>query len=351
MITLALFSFVGLIALSLGSKCCSPPQWERGEHIEGTEFVNGTMSPFQGTARTAYDAKNHKFMTKFTMMRGKELEKKHILNDYSTGMKYVVTNGKCMKTELSGPFPEDCVPDEASGGFPMYFGVGDNKIKVTNYILTSPNRSTSLLVTENCVPFSNSTTSTEGESPFSVAIGYNGTTLGISDPSVFDIPPACSHDDHTVTGETAKTNFPVCCFPKQIESPGGSMGLVNVNGKALMQQGVQYTIQNDVCRKSPLTTPMAPDCTPADATFKPVLLGTGNSTLKGRMYNYIAEGVNMTIFATEDCIPFSETLYGHAGPYGMDYWMTMGFSALTIGIKDPSVFDVPASCRKLTTSY
>ncbi|XP_060075898.1 uncharacterized protein LOC132555565 [Ylistrum balloti] len=382
---LALISFVGLIALSFGSKCCSPPQWDRGEHIEGVEVVNGTMSLFQGTARTAYDAKNHKFMTKFTMMRGKKLEKKHILNDYSAGMKYSVTDGVCTKSQLSGPFPEACVPDDASVGFPMYFGVGDNKIEVTNYVLVSPNRVTSLLVSEKCVPFSNSTTSTEGETPFSVSIGYNGTTLGISDPSVFDIPPECSHDDHTVTDKPARTNSQVCCFPKQSESPGGLVGLVDVNGKTMMQQttimmsndainkktvsrtnttvgnysttysielkdyaeGMMYEVKNGVCTKTPLRGPFPDMCTPADATFKPVLLGTGNSTLTGRMYNYMIAGVSMTIFMTEDCVPISEMLSGHAGP--TDYWYTVGYSAMTLGIKDPSVFDVPASCRQLVS--
>lgn len=378
--TLALVSFVGLVALSSASRCCAPPQLERSEYIEGREMMEGKMIPVKATARTAYDATNERLMTKSTITRGQTTETKHILSDYKQGYQYTVVEGACTKSRLTGPFPAQCIPDNASKGIPMYFGAGDKRILVTDYIVKDADMISSLLVTENCTPFSNTTTCTSGKTPYVVAIAYNGTTLGIADPAVFDIPPSCSHE-HTVPDVQEKLNSQVCCVPKQFESPGGALGLIDVNGKALKQTismmtsydsinkktvtksttivenypptitvelkdyaaGKQYEVKNGVCNKGPLTTTFPDQCTPANATYSPIVMGTGPHAVKGRIYNYMYSGINMTFIVTEDCVPLTEMLNGHSVA-SVEYWIALGYTGLTTGIKDPSVFNVPASC-------
>ncbi|XP_033748215.1 uncharacterized protein LOC117333167 [Pecten maximus] len=401
MITLSLICFTGFITLSSGSKCCSPPQWERTEYITGTEVVSGKMSPIQGEARTSYDENNGKIVSEYTITRGQKKTTEHVLMDYPGKMKYSVSGGVCKKSTLTGPFTKACIPDNATPPLPMYFGIGDHKINVTNYVVVSPGRISSLLVSDNCVPFSNTTVSKQGETPFVLSFGYNGTTIGIKDSSVFNIPPACQQENADKVTDRERPMFmtklfgmreqirdkpkpraaPKCCIPKQFQSPGGMIGLVEVNGKA-MQQGtsmtisydamlekvattsqtsidgyppttevqlkdykakIQYTLRNGVCQKIPLNSFPDP-CMPDDATYKPMVLGSGANTLKGGIYSYVYEGINMTLFMTEDCIPISEMLNGDVGP-NVEYWYSLGYSAISLGIKDPSVFNVPAACK------
>ncbi|XP_069134904.1 uncharacterized protein [Argopecten irradians] len=345
-------------------------------------------------------------MNEFSIMRGQQQIAQLSLMDYAAGMAYTVSEGTCTKTKLTGPFQPFCIPDSAPPAIPMYFGTGDNKINVMNYVLADPaGIITSLLVSDGCVPFSNTTINMAGASPYALSLGYNGTTIGIKDPSVFDVPAECKHDTDPVRVARGKMRAtllknlmqpepikvdPVqqaprkCCFPQKFQSPGGMIGLVETGGKTYFQStnlnisydatlqkqatvsqtsinespptieielkdyrdGVQYNVRNGKCFKNPLKSPM-PNCIPDDATYEPMVMGSGATKLKGGVYTYTLHGIKVTDFVTDDCVLISQILNGNVGPT-VEYWYTLGYSALTLGIKDEKVFDVPATCKNAT---
>ncbi|CAG5127806.1 unnamed protein product [Candidula unifasciata] len=118
--------------------------------------------------------------------------------------------------------------------------------------------------------------------------------------------------------------------------------------------GKQYVLdfKTGKCNILELRTPFRRLCIPAEAKrignftlgLSPALKGTA----------FAAGGKDVNVFVTvqeldnDTCVPVSESLYGRFGK--ADVVETIAFINITPGIKNETVFDVPAQCKKADES-
>ncbi|CAH1795200.1 unnamed protein product [Owenia fusiformis] len=114
---------------------------------------------------------------------------------------------------------------------------------------------------------------------------------------------------------------------------------------------VSYQIDDsDGCQKSQIDN-MTKQCVPGDALFEgSATLGAKGAALPVDIYSYVMPGLNFQTRATvskskSQCIPISMQLV--AGGVEADSGTIWNVEAhnITAGIKDPSVFEVPAKCN------
>ncbi|XP_013399691.1 mammalian ependymin-related protein 1-like [Lingula anatina] len=114
--------------------------------------------------------------------------------------------------------------------------------------------------------------------------------------------------------------------------------------------GVQYQITNGgPCVKSKLTQPWM-GCIPKTSKFMgSAVLGLGDDSIKVNnwaifMNSSSLMGTSYTQVTAKDCVPIGSTFQGSAKGVGM--MSVQGVTNVSAGIKDPSVFSLPASCQK-----
>ncbi|XP_041347228.1 uncharacterized protein LOC121367153 [Gigantopelta aegis] len=107
-------------------------------------------------------------------------------------------------------------------------------------------------------------------------------------------------------------------------------------------------LKRQKCYKKKMTRPFRERCIPDTAKcVGHFYMGSGTNKLQGDTYYVDFRGKGMTrlhIYAsvTKNCIPIGEALFGRVK--GMAIEETVGFANFRLGIKDPSVFDVPKQC-------
>ncbi|XP_078582834.1 mammalian ependymin-related protein 1-like isoform X1 [Branchiostoma floridae x Branchiostoma japonicum] len=161
-----------------------------------------------------------------------------------------------------------------------------------------------------------------------------------------------------------------CCAPKQWESFVGIENTTAVDGKIEVRQisgiesydydrkmiavvipghfvikviqdynkGMMYTIVAGQCYATPWPYPMV-NCIPDNATMieKFEIGGPNGLMIEQYQLQDFIPGFNGYIqFTRPGCIPVSQTQYYDS------YVTTYGFTNITAGIKDPSVFDIPS---------
>ncbi|XP_071111036.1 mammalian ependymin-related protein 1-like [Haliotis cracherodii] len=114
------------------------------------------------------------------------------------------------------------------------------------------------------------------------------------------------------------------------------------------QERILYTIEGPTCTKTPLTEPFKKQCTPKGAVMtwgKTWLGGAGpNDELwilgfTGQLNN-ISYHISFNQFPV---VPVFETLMGEVD--GVSLYQNSNFMNVTVGIKDPAVFNPPPSCK------
>ncbi|XP_013400829.1 mammalian ependymin-related protein 1-like isoform X3 [Lingula anatina] len=114
--------------------------------------------------------------------------------------------------------------------------------------------------------------------------------------------------------------------------------------------GVQYQITNGgPCVKSKLTQ-LWMGCMPKTSKFMgSAVVGLGDDSIKVNnwaifMNSSSVMGTSYAQVTAKDCVPIGSSLQGSAK--GVDMMSVQGTSNVSAGIKDPSVFSLPASCQE-----
>ncbi|XP_067653035.1 mammalian ependymin-related protein 1-like [Haliotis asinina] len=183
-----------------------------------------------------------------------------------------------------------------------------------------------------------------------------------------------------------------CCMPKQWEGLQSEMGQTVTNGKAAMilvtnaisydgtnsrisllvnstagsvvtvtrviqnfNKGTQYNIDllTNKCTKSKITGSITPACVPDNAVYAQSLyFGGGKNQLPGDTYVWkqksptVSVDIALTVSKDgNDCYPVGEVAFGTANDAQL--LETVGFMNITKGIRDPSVFTPPPSCKQV----
>ncbi|EDV27387.1 uncharacterized protein TRIADDRAFT_53031 [Trichoplax adhaerens] len=119
-----------------------------------------------------------------------------VIIDFNTHKTYIITNGQCLTTTIEAPFNPTCIPGNALYSGILQLGGPDGIIAKSYHFSTADSTiQTDYIISENCIPVLEvskvSLTNPTTETTF-VTLTYGNTTIGIQDPSVFDIPAICS---------------------------------------------------------------------------------------------------------------------------------------------------------------
>ncbi|OPL20891.1 hypothetical protein AM593_08637, partial [Mytilus galloprovincialis] len=111
-------------------------------------------------------------------------------------------------------------------------------------------------------------------------------------------------------------------------------------------QGIQFELAMGNCTVKPLpfsfTSIGRKLCLPPSTKLMTSFYGSASETLDFDMYLISIHGGQMTMSLTpKGCAPISESISTEEGVFNF------GFMGLTSGITDPSVFEMPQSCKNL----
>merc|ERR1719495_154238 len=109
--------------------------------------------------------------------------------------------------------------------------------------------------------------------------------------------------------------------------------------------GKMYLIRGDNCTVHKTKKPFRPACVPKTAKYGGSFYqGIGASAINEDAWLFGFKGVQGVAAVTRSgCIPIGENIWGSMR--GVDFLSSIGFTNFTAGIKDPSVFKPPATCK------
>ncbi|XP_056019937.1 mammalian ependymin-related protein 1-like [Ostrea edulis] len=117
-----------------------------------------------------------------------------------------------------------------------------------------------------------------------------------------------------------------------------------IQAKVIMdyRNGVQYSINGTTCTRTTLPA-FQENCIPDGAQETEQTLGAGGKSLAVKTYTMMVANLSVTAQVTEaGCIPISETIIGYSA--GRNIHLVTGFSGITPGISNPTVFNPPVMC-------
>ncbi|KAL3876402.1 hypothetical protein ACJMK2_034251 [Sinanodonta woodiana] len=111
--------------------------------------------------------------------------------------------------------------------------------------------------------------------------------------------------------------------------------------------GTEYDIMDGKCTKKPIGQ-WKPQCIPDDAkVVQNTYIGAGSEKVAVKTYLYTDNGLQVYATVTASgCIPVMAAISGTTAQ-GVPTVSVVEFSGITSGIKDPSVFSIPAICNSL----
>lgn len=195
-----LLVLLGLVSCAMAHKCCPPKQFEAimgqiGGSCMHAE-VGDTTFAFGGDIHYDY---NRKMVaaTESGTSGGQEFHL-NVIQDFNKNKQFLIMQGTCKISVLPGSIDDTCLPDTAVFGGTFAYGL--DGFQGDLYYLSGEqmgvNVSAYIVVTKNeCLPFSQSVFLSQPAADTIAVMGYTNTTLGIKDPTVFEIPKICRHDE------------------------------------------------------------------------------------------------------------------------------------------------------------
>ncbi|KAL3862071.1 hypothetical protein ACJMK2_008066 [Sinanodonta woodiana] len=188
-----LLAFV-LVVMAMGKGCCPPKAWEG--------FV-GTMSGFMKDGKPHSSKGLLMYHTNDTLgMVDSEGDiiidrlltlKIRIIKDNNKMIGYNIMNGKCTKKTLVRK-ELDCIPENATLVRSTYLGAGPETLAVKVYrFMDGDTEVYSTVTSSGCIPLDHVLTGIhpDTKAEFIGVEQVSGITVGVKDPSVFDIPSIC----------------------------------------------------------------------------------------------------------------------------------------------------------------
>lgn len=217
-----LFGMVVVAVLGLSTAqtkyCCTPDQWQGLMSI--TTGVSGREhgSLISAVSYLYYDYTNQRLasLINVTDSAGHVFSFKNLVlysgPNSGTVYKLDLRKEKCWTQKVSAPFNKFCVPDSAEKIADFTLGAATESLPVSFYTFKIQNTSlqVSLTVTrELCIPVSELAVGEIKEKGTIIITGFVDIQPGISDPSVFDVPPEC---------KGAKPQYSDKMFPEALAS-------------------------------------------------------------------------------------------------------------------------------------
>lgn len=118
---------------------------------------------------------------------------------YKKKTEYIVIGDKCTKKRLDMPWKKPCVPKNATLAMAGWYGnpIGQNHIATSMYEVKNKDNVLFVSVTreKECIPITLSMYGSGYGGPHSATIDFLNVTRTVNDPSIFQPPPSCFHDN------------------------------------------------------------------------------------------------------------------------------------------------------------
>ncbi|XP_045211352.2 uncharacterized protein LOC123562817 [Mercenaria mercenaria] len=195
--------FAALLSSASAAKfCCSPDQWEGDAGLVMGIVNQGNAITVEGTMRMSYDSVNRIVAYNQTLTVDGNPVMQRVVNDHKNNIMYTMTGNDCKRT-VAAPWISGCIPDNATEtASNMYYGLGDNSVKIKAYLIQYEGYEVYLAVTtDTCAPVSEVLT---GNLEAITGQKYGATTEtmeslvfanispGIANREVFYIPAQCA---------------------------------------------------------------------------------------------------------------------------------------------------------------
>ncbi|XP_071110486.1 ependymin-related protein 1-like [Haliotis cracherodii] len=199
MILQAAILLAGLSVTASGSTCCPPVRFSA---VQSVTIVNYTFAK-AALYSFIYDGINQRYVISGDLSDGFVSTTK-VIYDYpnKTGYRVDTVARTCTAFHLQGKFEDQesvCVPSGAVFLGPFFYGYGVGRLasKGYSYNRTTVNGEHQNVVTtvtrKDCIPIVITTTTIGGHGGNALeTLGYNDVRPGITDFTVFDIPPYCT---------------------------------------------------------------------------------------------------------------------------------------------------------------
>ncbi|KAL3882895.1 hypothetical protein ACJMK2_029197 [Sinanodonta woodiana] len=182
-----------LVTMVMGEGCCFPDAWEGVAFMMVGSVKNKTPHLTKGVVMFHMN-----YTLGMIVIQGEFLvdglnKKVNILKDYNKKIKYHISDGKCTKNTLETRIPR-CLPENTTLVENTYLGSGTEKVAVKMYSSNVGGLEMNFTVTANgCFPIVAilSGIIPNSQVPVMKVYEHSGSTVGIKDPSVFDIPAIC----------------------------------------------------------------------------------------------------------------------------------------------------------------
>ncbi|XP_041363705.1 ependymin-related protein 1-like [Gigantopelta aegis] len=339
--------FAVSVQAALASICCIPRQWE-GIEAQTTGFVKPNASVptlVQTEIKVHFDATNERMAFDETVTVNGYKTKVKVIQLWTKMMEYVIQeSGSCKKKTLSGTVPDGCIPDTAKDLGTHFVGSGSETLTFHTYEIKASGLNIVADMTSLCIPVTQQTFGQLPNGDHMLQVNrYYDIMLGIKDMSVFDVPASC---DHAPVVTEIKVHFDATnermAFDETVTVNGYK---TKVKVIQLWTKMMEYVIQESgSCKKKTLSGTFPDGCIPDTAKdLGTYYEGTGCDELIFHTYEIKASGVNIVADMTLDCIPITQQTVGQL-PNGDQMLQVNRYYDIMLGIKDMSVFDVPASC-------
>ncbi|KAL3876397.1 hypothetical protein ACJMK2_034246 [Sinanodonta woodiana] len=184
---------LGLVTLEYGEPCCVPDAMEGVAEMVFSTTMHGMLRLVKGRAMV------HLNLTLGMMEIEAEISVNGhetnitVIYDYNQEIQYTIINGSCTKFVLNATIPK-CIPENATLVEETFLGAGSEQVPVKTYTFMIANDDVYFTVTSSgCVPILMDLSlhlATKQAVGIEV-VKFSGITMGVKDPSIFDIPSIC----------------------------------------------------------------------------------------------------------------------------------------------------------------
>ncbi|KAK3603358.1 hypothetical protein CHS0354_025964 [Potamilus streckersoni] len=181
------------VAMVMGEGCCPPDAWE-GE-VDLTVGYSEDKNQHLTKGVLTLHVNNSLGMIAIEeelLVDGSKIKLK-VIQDYNKKTEYTLIGGKCIKKPLESSIPR-CLPENSTLVNRTYIGAGSENVAVKVYRFNVGDIETDFTVTAcDCIPVVAILSGTLADEQVSVleVLVYSGITVGVEDPSVFNIPAIC----------------------------------------------------------------------------------------------------------------------------------------------------------------
>ncbi|KAL3876392.1 hypothetical protein ACJMK2_034242 [Sinanodonta woodiana] len=189
-----LLLFALAVSASSAFRCCVPTLWEANEGMMIASSTHGKATLEEALAHVSFDGNKKMIAVVYLSAPNRN---KRIVQDFPKMTQYSIEGTQCHQESLPVPWDPYCIADNATTQ-DFYFGTPENRLDAQTFPTSRFGLNGFFTVTKReCVPIALTLTGTVSGTDNFWVFSMSNSTLGIQDPSVFDVPVTCNKTTNT----------------------------------------------------------------------------------------------------------------------------------------------------------